>query len=288
MTEWQRLPEIPSERLWPARLQLHWALQPVAAIGKLLLPHRPDFSEQSFLWSERDQALCQVTVSGGAAFRAGLRLSPPGLLLLTDAEETPRALPLSGVTLDDAYRWVSSHAAGLLGRELPGPLERPEGLPDHPFVHGAPFDAADAPAFRALGQLFGDAQVALSTWAGERPEPPPVRCWPHHFDLATLLALEVAANGEVTRSVGLGLVPGDESRQEAYFYVTPWPAPKKKTDLPPLPGGGAWNSEGWFGAVLPLSALSRLNPDEQEQALGEFLRRAAIHCEEIARTPTEG
>ena len=38
-------------RFRDARLQLRWASQPAAAVGRTLLPHRDDFSEESLQWS---------------------------------------------------------------------------------------------------------------------------------------------------------------------------------------------------------------------------------------------
>src|SRR5918912_81934 len=72
------------------------------------------------------------------------------------------------------------------------------------------------------------------------------RCWPHHFDIATLLEF---AGG---RSIGAGLSPGDESCDGPYWYVNHYPATPRR-DLPPLAGGGTWNTSGWVGAILPLS-----------------------------------
>ena len=49
----------------------------------------------------------------------------------------------------------------------------------------------------------------------------PVRCWPHHFDIATLLNI----GQENLQSIGIGLSPGDSNNREPYFYVTMWPYP---------------------------------------------------------------
>ena len=48
--------------------------------------------------------------------------------------------------------------------------------------------------------------------------------------------------------------PGDESYDEPYFYVNPWPRPEM-VQPPALDGNGIWHTEGWFGAVLPASRL---------------------------------
>jgi hypothetical protein len=49
-----------------------------------------------------------------------------------------------------------------------------------------------------------------------------VRCWPHHFDLGSLIVVETSADGELTKSIGIGLSPGDEAHAEPYFYVSPF------------------------------------------------------------------
>jgi hypothetical protein len=278
---WKALEPMAAARLWPARCQLHWALQPLASLGKLLVPAQPDASEQSFTWLPDASVLAQDAVGESVRVRAALRLSPPTLLLLTDSGAT-HALVLSGRTLDQAEGWVDRKASELLARPLPGPLERPAGLPSSPFAEGAAFDAADEAAFAALERLYADAHFVLSRWAAARPHASEVRCWPHHLDIATLLTLERKANGEVCRSVGLGMVPGDEQRKEPYFYVTPSPSP----DPPPdhaLPCGSFWHREGWFGAVLPVAHLAALSAVDQERELTAFLEAAAATGEEIAR-----
>ena len=74
-----------------------------------------------------------------------------------------------------------------------------------------------------------------------------MRCWPHHFDIATLLA--AGGEGGEARTIGFGMSPGDGSYGQPYFYVSPWPYPEPQR-LRPLTQGGRWHTEGWLGAVL--------------------------------------
>jgi hypothetical protein len=100
----------------------------------------------------------------------------------------------------------------------------------------------------------------------------PVRCWPHHFDIATLVSIPGGAPGEV-RTIGVGLSPGDGSYAEPYFYVTPWPAPDGPT-LPELPAGAAWHRAGWFGAVLTGTAIfhdAEATPPARKRMIRDFL-----------------
>ena len=78
-----------------------------------------------------------------------------------------------------------------------------------------------------------------------------------------------SSSSNSSRSIGVGLSPGDESYDEPYFYVRPWPC-SGIPDLPPLEGEGKWHTEGWLGAVLPASHIqakhSALSQVEQVRA----------------------
>lgn len=80
-----------------------------------------------------------------------------------------------------------------------------------------------------------------------KPGPGPIRCWPHHFDIATYVALG-SGDPETAPGIGAGLSPGDESYGQPYFYVNPWPQPQAGA----LPGDiapGRWHTDGFVGAV---------------------------------------
>jgi hypothetical protein len=206
-------------RLINARLQLHWAAQIAAGVGRTLLPPREDDSHTAFTLA--DGVLLQGEVRG---VRAGLRLRD--LTLVCGSEE----LPLRDLTLDDGFAFLSSR----FGHTLPRPEVE---LPDHPVAHGAAFDA-DVESCQTLGELYGIANSLLRTFGGS-----PVLCWPHHFDIATLLAVREGT------TIGAGLSPGDASYPEPYWYVTPYPPPDANA-LPPLTRG-TWHTADWVGAVLP-------------------------------------
>src|SRR5262249_57852622 len=94
----------------------------------------------------------------------------------------------------------------------------------------------------------------------------PILLGPHHFDIATLLDF-----GE-SRTIGVGLSPGDSSYAEPYFYVSPSPVPKDRSG-PALPVGH-WHSQGWFGAVLTGSETTGAEIAET------FVTAAMAACEE--------
>ena len=230
--------------LTDARLQLHWAAQIAAGVGRTLLAPRADDSQTAFAFV--DGSLLQEPFDG---LRAGLRLRDLTLVCGTDR------FPLRGRTLDDGFAFLESR----FGRTL----NRPNAdLPDHPVAHGAAFDA-DPESCETLGGLYEIADPLLRELGGS-----PVLCWPHHFDIATLLTVREGT------TIGAGLSPGDASYPDPYWYVTPWPYPPVAS-LPAL-SRGAWHTAGWVGAVM----------DAREEQARAFVDEAIARCRELLATRT--
>jgi hypothetical protein len=293
MSSWKTLGNVDAQHLVNARLQLHWAALLVAEVGKRLLPPQPDFSQQSFEWVERAGGVGCLTlgeVAGARPWSAGLRLADL-TLVLADGEGASRELALSGRTVAEAHAWLVAEVDALLGQPLDPPLESPgysadiADMPAHPVGTGRRFTLADAAPFVEVARWFANADRLLREIAERESGASPVRCWPHHFDLATLITLQAGDSPEAMRTVGAGLSPGDSSRAVPYFYVTPWPYPPspKATDLPALAGGGIWNTEDWVGAVLPAGTISSAGSGEgQEGQVREFLESAVAACRRLA------
>jgi hypothetical protein len=254
-----------------------------AAVGKQLLPHQPDFSEQSCEWQDGPRVLAQGLVAGPQPFRPALRPSPPALLLLGPADETLRELPLAGRTLEEAYDWMQREVEALLGRPLAEPLARSAELPSHPVATGAAFAFPDSESPAEMARYFADAYSLLRDLM-TREDSSHVRCWPHHFDIAILIQLdENAADPEHARSIGVGLSPGDDAIPRPYFYLLPWPRPARSPEHLPALDGGAWHTEGWLGAVLDSTEFAATA--DQQQRCERFLTSAVAACHELLEEP---
>jgi hypothetical protein len=152
----------------------------------------------------------------------------------------------------------------------------PYELPAHAVAAGAPLPAFPLPGFAELARYFANAEPLLRAITQGRPGAAPVRCWPHHFDLGTLLT-HAGVGGDDVSTVGLGLSPGDEGYPEPYFYVTLWPHPRGLPEvLPALPGGGHWHREGWDGAVLPGTRLVETPGARDQEALARDFLVSAV------------
>ena len=169
---------------------------------------------------------------------------------------------------------------GALGTQGALP-RRTEEMPDHPVASGAAFDA-DPAALAELARWYGNAALALQEVREGHAGAGAVRVWPHHFDIATLIALDTDADPERARSIGVGMTPGDASYPQPYYYVLPWPTPASD-ELPLLEGGGRWQREGWVGAVLTgedLVGIGATAGDQQHQTRA-FLASAVSRSRDL-------
>jgi hypothetical protein len=250
-----------------ARIQLHWAAQLLSAGADALVEHAADDSHSN-LAVDGARGL-MIGRPGRSGQRVALDLAGPAVLVI--GEDGEDRFALAGRTLEEARLWL----AKTLGESLESTPEltfRDYDMPAHP-VHGEGKFAIPEGHGAALALWFAmaaDEVTAILKTEGSSGE---VRVWPHHFDLGGLLVLDES------RSIGIGLSPGDGTVAEPYWYVTAWPKPEQPT-LPTL-SVGYWHTEGYVGAILTGSDLLEMaNPSEASAA---FLREAVSHCRDLLR-----
>jgi hypothetical protein len=265
----------PSPALYQARLELHWALQIPAAANRAYMPAVADQSHSNFAWHEGLKALVGNTTPDG--LRLGLRFAELELLIL-DADGHLRAEHrLVAKSLPQGYDWLTQTLAAMTGQAKK--LDYPSyDLPEHELAQGQLFSAS--PYYLNLTDWFSNAHRLLSDYAA-LDQASPVRCWPHHMDIATLLTLEAHEDHEKAKTVGLGLTPGDEAIPEPYWYVTPWPYPEV-VELPALAGQGQWHTEGWLGALLTASEMTS-HGEQQAAQVKNFLHSALEASKRLLR-----
>jgi len=270
---WRALGTVAPSELSQARLQLHWATQLVSAPGTSLLPPAEDYSHTNLGWDAELGVLTGHHV-GPASMQAALVFEGLELLVLNGRRERA-SMRLAGHTLQQGLAWLG-HEISSEGKALALPVHE---MPPYAVGDGGVFSDAATEARIELSAWFANSFGLIRDTVADYPDAAPVRCWPHHFDVASLLTLDSDAGPEEARSVGVGFSPGDGSYDQPYFYVTPWPYPDADS-LPPLAGGAHWHTEGWTGAVLTGEQLVSAPPAEQQRTSRRALNRAVVACRE--------
>jgi hypothetical protein len=269
--EWEPVGGVSPRALVESRLVLHHAAQLVAAVGRSLVPPRPDDGHTSLEWLGEEQALGGEPVPGPRSWRAALRADELVLAVLDDTGA--RALPLAGRTRAEASAWLEREAKAA---EPSGPLrfEAPYTIPASPVGEGAVFPAGKDAARSELVRWFANADRLLRTVSGAWPGGAPVRVWPHHFDVGSVLPLGGGAREE-TPTIGIGMSPGDEGIAEPYFYATVWPQPLGRRPALPV---GRWHTEGWTGALLTASDVVAAGDGAAQSGLAARFLSEAVAC----------
>jgi hypothetical protein len=277
---WKTLGNVVPSQLVDARLQLHHAAQVAASAGATFLAPEPDDSHPNFGWVEPLGALMGRSLPGANA-QVGLRVADLSLLLVNSRGEISEEFALDGQKLDDGYEWLAS-ATTRAGATLPstGIARTAYEIPSHATGRGDAFSCQSNEAFAELARWFANGHDVLAELVARVPGASDVRCWPHHFDLGALAVLEKAPNGDLSKSIGMGLSPGDDGYAEPYWYVSPWPYPEPNV-LPSLESGGHWHTDGYTSAILKGSDLVGGTKETQSERLHAFLDTAVESCRSI-------
>jgi uncharacterized protein DUF5996 len=278
--EWRPLEGTDLASLIHVRLQAHYAVQWLARIARAYIPPQSDDGHTSLLWNSKLNALLTQPLKTDICF--GVRI-PHLVIVLDDGKSTLETLSLAGCSDLETRDWLgrSLSARGFDASALDAPS--PYQLPAHAIANGAKYDIG-RPQSQALAELaawFANAELMLSGPREQMRErgfaASPVRCWPHHFDIATSVLLP-ARNGSDTGSMGVGLSPGDEYYEGPYFYVSVYPEPDPSL-LPKLSAGGHWHTHEFTAAVLTWDKVLRAK--EQKAVCVDFLNNATAAALEM-------
>ncbi len=255
--------------LTDARTKAHAATQLLAKAARANASPAPDGSHTALTWSADRHALVTAPLGrDNPPVQLSHDLAPLSLSVL-QAGEVLDTLPLGGQSLAQTEDWLDGQLEAL-GLTPASPITITYDLPDAVIRLDA--FATDTPGLNALATWFALANSALSALTQSLtdldPGPGPMLCWPHHFDIATYVALE-PGDPETAHGIGVGLSPGDASYDQPYFYVTPWPQP----DLSRLPQAippGHWHSAGFVGLIATGEQILKL--DDPCAGTAQFLR----------------
>jgi hypothetical protein len=259
--------------LGEARLQAHHALQWLGRAGTAYVPPQPDYGHTNLGWDEALDGFTTHPFKDGA--RLCLRIVDLTLVLQGGkGKKSAQSFPLDGRSDAEARRWLGEQlgALGLDASALDAPPTYE--IPPHAIAKGAAYDAAGLKdSLAELAAWFANADCSLSRIHEQitkrKLAASPVRCWPHHFDIATLITL--SARKPEPGYVGAGLSPGDGYYDEPYFYVSVYPQPDRAA-LPALPPLGHWHTHEFTAAVVPAHKIAAAG--KPMAATDDFLRAA--------------
>ncbi len=277
--KWQRLGKVDPLNLIKARLELHQAAQLIAAIGSSYLEPREDAGHSNMEWLGDNQVFAGNKIGGKKKYRVALHPADLKLQFLDGSGKILSEFALEGRLLDGAIEWLreelTSYGFDKSKFNFPDNLK----LPAAGQSQGQPFRIDMAAAFEEHAKYFSNADLILKEVLKEVAGASEVRCWPHHFDIASLITVDK----RLGKSIGVGLSPGDDSYNEPYFYVTPWPYPDEKlVGSHDLSGGGFWHTKGWIGAVLQGSEIIKETSREAQVIKNLLFLESAINaCFEI-------
>jgi hypothetical protein len=265
-----------AKSLVDARRQAHHAAQLATAAGISFLPKRADDSHTNLEWLPGlgGGMLASRVVPTLDPFRVAVRIDGLELHVLDDHNATVASLPLHGRRIVDAESWLRQRTAERGAPAGKFTLAKHYEIPHHAVDDGRPFDVSDRAAFSELSSWFDVAARALDR-ARVANDGSEIRCWPHHFDIATLITVSPG------KTVGAGLEPGDDYYPEPYFYVNAYPSPPAAAVTARLAGEGSWHTQEWVGAVLP---GSRFRSEAGESQIDQFLASAIAACRQVLAT----
>ncbi|MBT5938312.1 MAG: hypothetical protein HN731_16425 [Rhodospirillaceae bacterium] len=252
----------------------HRAIQWLARLAYGYIEPVPDDEHANLGWNDEISGFETYPLIGDISF--GVNIKELELVCLEGIKKI-NGLSLDGGSDVDVNAWLAGELAliGLnpakLGDALPYDLPTEvTALPDLYKLDGI------STALDELANWFSGAAELLAAVQQEQVEPAhtssPLRCWPHHFDLATLLTVSVSDSSD-SGTIGIGISPGDNYYNEPYFYASPNPQPDID-NLPTLPELGSWHTEDFVGVVAPAHRIiTASNPLEETL---DFLRSATL------------
>ena len=239
---WSMLRNPQPTTLAAARALAHRAAQWPARAARANLDPVADDSHTALAWDPVKTALLSQPLKGG--MQVGLRIGVLEVIVAKGAKT--EAMPLATNTDAEVAAWLDGKLADA-GLQPASGVALPYEMPATNFARAQD----EGPRLAALSGWFAAGAEILEELRRKykrfKPGPSPVRCWPHHFDIALLVGLEEGGAGDA-RAIGIGLSPGDDYYAQPYFYLSPYPKPDTE-NLPPLPPGGRWHTREFFGAV---------------------------------------
>jgi Family of unknown function (DUF5996) len=184
-------------------------------------------------------------------------------VVLSFRNKSELKFPLTGQSNRSLYESIQAQMASFAIKNV-----------DQGVLSDASYKGLNKQEVAKFAQATNAINAAFEIFKGEqRRETGPIILWPHHFDLAMLWfsgrlvdGIDPADEENADEQVNFGFSVGDEANPEPYFYITAYPLPDGLETVQ-LPEGAYWHSQGWNGALMPYSVLTKVK-DPQTHLLG--------------------
>lgn len=251
--------------LTSTRKSLHQAVQLVSAVPRNILPNDPTDGMSSLEWNTQLRSLESLPVTNDhGEIRTGLKLETFSLYITID-HDSKAAFEMAGRSVNQGLDWLKMELdkldidASLINLNLPYEIES--------YDYSEALSVSNE-GLAVFSDLYQTTAEVLSRITKKWENAFDIRCWPHHFDLATLIPLEMDQDDEIIKSIGVGLSPGDDGIAPPYLYVNIWPQVDAAELQKHALTSGQWNTEGWSGAVLTYSQMNQ--KDNLDEIFDDF------------------
>lgn len=250
---------------------LHQLSQLIAKVNQAYLPHQDDDSHTNLYYDEVGRRITGRWVT----FQDNKYLLVFDLLkweyqVLDESLTSLIRISQSGKTLDQTESEVAAFLKelGFQVEDMNKPFRYE--IPVYSFLHEK-INKPDSQSLESWMLVRGLANQANRLLLGYLQQEAEIRIWPHHFDTG----LYVEANSQV--GIGFGLAMADSMVDEPYFYLAGYALKNKVWNWEKVTElvEGEWIiSEGWKGAVLPITKVNHEKPQLSgyiQSALAWFL-----------------
>lgn len=259
------------ESLRKVRGQLHQALQFIGAAGETYIEPQSDHSHSSTIWLNEHTALASYNLAKNDLLQIALDVKNLEIVFLNDGNQYGESILLDGKKRIEIETQIK---AALQQFKLDPGIYSAESDAESPYSpkNNEKFKIDVREHFDKAAAMLKIADDLLKEIKNSNSQALEVRCWPHHFDIATLISVEADDDPEKAKSIGVGFLLGDESYDQPYFYVALWPhAQIKKSALRKLQAGH-WHTENWIGSILTSIDISRFDSTEKQlEIIRKFL-----------------
>jgi len=264
------LPRIDLPAITDAWRQAHFAAQAAAELGKAWGEEAPDDSHSSFAWlaggGPVDGGVEGVPAGGGDALTARMRFADLRVSVHDAQGGIVDERLAAGATPDELTQWIRGVVEARIGPARQAARAAPD-LPEHELAHGATFSEPGI-ALAQLAATYDSTDRVLRSLGSSVLASDPPRCWPHHFDLASLAIVERDRKDSMTKTIGVGVTPPDGLEPAGYWYVSPWQrAGELHAGRPALTAGRWVEREGALPiAILSMASMADTEDDEPDRA----------------------